>query len=194
MVLGTGGWRPTRDWGLLLVWAFGHVAADAWFAYAHATGAYAPSWEADRGHQHGGHGPGLVYLLAEAAPAALCIAGALTRRRERMAWVLIGLSCAGRLAGAAGGDGVAYATGRRTSPQTARTAPAARRRRGAHPCGRQRPRDLERGQRTVNARATGVAAAKTSSPGWLAVTVQVPGASRCTSPPTIVHTEDGAAA
>ena len=44
VVLGTGGWRVTRDWVLLLVWVLGHVVTDVWFTYAHATGAYAPSW------------------------------------------------------------------------------------------------------------------------------------------------------
>lgn len=44
VVLATSGWRPTRDWMLLLVWVLGHVGTDAWFTYAHATGAYAPSW------------------------------------------------------------------------------------------------------------------------------------------------------
>ncbi|WP_445152115.1 GGDEF domain-containing protein [Baekduia sp. Peel2402] len=44
VVLGTGGWRLTRDWVLLLVWVLGHVVTDVWFTYAHATGAYAPSW------------------------------------------------------------------------------------------------------------------------------------------------------
>jgi diguanylate cyclase (GGDEF)-like protein len=45
VVFATGGWRPTRDWLLLLAWVLGHVAVDAWFAYEHATGAYVPSWE-----------------------------------------------------------------------------------------------------------------------------------------------------
>lgn len=44
VVLGTGGWRLTREWALLLVWVLGHVVTDVWFTYAHATGAYVPSW------------------------------------------------------------------------------------------------------------------------------------------------------
>jgi two-component system, cell cycle response regulator len=45
VVFGAGGWRPTRDWLLLLVWTFGHIGTDAWFTYAHATGAYVASWQ-----------------------------------------------------------------------------------------------------------------------------------------------------
>ncbi|HET6506401.1 MAG TPA: GGDEF domain-containing protein [Baekduia sp.] len=45
VVLATGGWRLTRDWILLLVWALGHVGTDVWFTFAHATGGYVPTWE-----------------------------------------------------------------------------------------------------------------------------------------------------
>jgi two-component system, cell cycle response regulator len=45
VILATGGWRLTRDWLLLLLWVLGHVGTDVWFTYAHATGAYAPTWE-----------------------------------------------------------------------------------------------------------------------------------------------------
>jgi two-component system, cell cycle response regulator len=42
-----------------------------------------------------GHGPGLLFLLAEGGPAALCLAGALTQPpRERSAWLLIAASAA----------------------------------------------------------------------------------------------------